>query len=101
MYSEYALYTTGCGLPAGPGGSLGAIEGIGYLTLAIVLTWSFATKIRTGRGLPEGPGGLLATTEGFAYLLLAGGIFSAVAAIITHGGLPTGVAEAGSQCAPL
>ena len=34
LYSEYVLKTTGCGLPAGPGGALGALEGISYLVVA-------------------------------------------------------------------
>jgi hypothetical protein len=31
LWSEYTLKTTGAGLPPGPGGALGAAEGISYL----------------------------------------------------------------------
>lgn len=32
-WSLYSKATTGTGLPAGPGGLLGAVEGVSYLTL--------------------------------------------------------------------
>ncbi|TXG72529.1 hypothetical protein EZV62_001108 [Acer yangbiense] len=36
-WSLYTLKTTGCGLPPGPGGSIGALEGVSYLvTVGIV-----------------------------------------------------------------
>jgi hypothetical protein len=34
VYSESVLFRTGCGLPAGPFGSLGAAEGVSYLGVA-------------------------------------------------------------------
>ncbi|XP_072988832.1 uncharacterized protein [Typha latifolia] len=66
--SLYTLKTTGCGLPPGPGGSLGAVEGVSYLVVAGLVVWSIATKARTGSGLPAGPYGLLGAAEGLAYL---------------------------------
>ncbi|KAH0688770.1 hypothetical protein KY289_016128 [Solanum tuberosum] len=52
-WSLYTLKTTGCGLPPGPAGSIGAIEGS-----------------KTGSGLPNGPFGLLGAVEGLSYLSL-------------------------------
>jgi hypothetical protein len=49
LYSEYTLKTTGCGLPAGPLGLLGAAEGISYLGIVGIAAFSIYTKIRTVR----------------------------------------------------
>ena len=48
------LLSAGCGLPPGPGGLLGAAEGVAYLTVAALAVWSLASKLFTGRGLPQG-----------------------------------------------
>jgi len=50
------LYATGagCGLPPGPGGFLGAAEGLSYLTGGALAIWSLASKLSTGHGLPKG-----------------------------------------------
>lgn len=69
-YSLYTLKTTGCGLPPGPGGSLGALEGVSYLVLVGIIGWSIYTKVKTGSGLPAGPYGLLGAVEGLSYLTL-------------------------------
>lgn len=57
FWSEWTLKTTGCGLPAGPGGALGALEGVSYLIIVAIAAWSLITKVQTGRGLPNGPAG--------------------------------------------
>ena len=44
----------GCGLPPGPGGSLGALEGVSYLTLLGLTGWSIGMKATTSKGLPPG-----------------------------------------------
>lgn len=49
-YSLYVLKTTGCGLPAGPFGLIGAAEGVSYLTVVGILGWSLFTKVKTGSG---------------------------------------------------
>ena len=86
-WSEYTLATTGSGLPPGPGGILGAAEGISYLTIFGIFGWSLFTKIKTGSGLPAGPAGLLGAVEGFSFLtvLSALGVFGYKA---VNGGLP-------------
>lgn len=99
--SEYALLTTGCGLPPGPGGLIGAVEGIGYLAVAGVVLWSVATKVKTGKGLPAGPGGVLGAVEGLAWLLAVGGLGAAAFVVWKFGGLPEAVPGAGSRCFPM
>ncbi|KAG2448460.1 hypothetical protein HYH02_006352 [Chlamydomonas schloesseri] len=74
LWSEYTLKTTGAGLPPGPGGALGAAEGISYLVVLAVIGWSIYTKVSTGTGLPAGPSGLLGAVEGISYLSLLVGI---------------------------
>lgn len=69
-WSLYTLKTTGCGLPPGPGGSLGALEGVSYLVVVGIVGWSIYTKSKTGSGLPNGPFGLLGAVEGLSYLSL-------------------------------
>ncbi|KAK4426836.1 hypothetical protein Salat_1452300 [Sesamum alatum] len=69
-WSLYTLKTTGCGLPPGPGGSIGALEGVSYLAVVGIVAWSLYTKTKTGSGLPNGPFGLLGAVEGLSYLSL-------------------------------
>ena len=47
LYSESVLFRTGCGLPAGPLGLVGAAEGISYLGVVALVGYSVFTKIRT------------------------------------------------------
>ena len=53
------MKTTGCGLPAGPFGLIGAAEGISYLVVIGFVAAAVLSKVFTGRGLPAGPLGLL------------------------------------------
>ena len=55
-WSLVTLKDTGCGLPPGPGGVLGALEGVSYLYVVGLIAWSAITKAKTGSGLPAGPG---------------------------------------------
>lgn len=73
-YSLYVLKTTSCGLPPGPFGLLGALEGISYLGIVGILGWSLITKVKTGSGLPAGPNGLLGAAEGLTFLTVLGGL---------------------------
>mmetsp|Transcript_19067 Transcript_19067/g.48939 ORF Transcript_19067/g.48939 Transcript_19067/m.48939 type:complete len:654 (-) Transcript_19067:108-2069(-) len=72
-WSEWTLFSSGCGLPPGPSGLLGAAEGVAYLTVTGIALWSVATKASTGKGLPAGPGGLLGAVEGLSFLAIAAG----------------------------
>ncbi|KXZ55174.1 hypothetical protein GPECTOR_3g320 [Gonium pectorale] len=74
LWSEWTLKTTGSGLPPGPGGALGAAEGVSYLLVLGIIGWSIYTKATTGSGLPAGPSGLLGAVEGVSYLSLLAGI---------------------------
>lgn len=47
LYSESVLFQTGCGLPAGPAGLVGAAEGVSYLGVVGLVGYSLFTKIRT------------------------------------------------------
>ena len=53
LWSEYTLKTTGCGLPAGPGGLLGALEGISYLFVVGLVGYSVYTKVCSAAFTPR------------------------------------------------
>jgi len=53
-WSLWTLKTTGCGLPAGPYGVYGALEGVSYLIVAGFVLASIYSKATTGSGLPAG-----------------------------------------------
>lgn len=46
-YSEFTLKTTGCGLPAGPFGIYGLIEGLSYLGVTGIAAYATVTKVKT------------------------------------------------------
>jgi len=47
LYSEYVLKSTGCGLPAGPFGLVGAAEGVSYLGIVGMGAFSLYQKFKT------------------------------------------------------
>ena len=98
-YSLYTLKNTGCGLPAGPGGIVGAIEGISYLGVAGLLGASAYAKKTTGSGLPAGPYALLGLAEGVAFVLTLAGVYVGIAQIIDYGYIPNAVPVEGGKCA--
>ena len=63
-WSLLTLRDTGCGLPPGPLGLVGAAEGVSYLYVLALVAWSAAKKVGTGSGLPEGPGASSASRRG-------------------------------------
>lgn len=73
-WSLYTLKTTGCGLPAGPFGLFGALEGLSYLIVAGFVLASIYSKLTTGSGLPAGRGGLLGLAEGLSFLTATAGL---------------------------
>ncbi|EKU21923.1 hypothetical protein NGA_2002000 [Nannochloropsis gaditana CCMP526] len=101
LYSEYVLKTTGCGLPAGPGGSLGALEGISYLVVVGIAGWSIVKKIRTGTGLPAGPAGLLGAVEGLSFLAILVGAVVLGTTIQQYGSVPEAVPLEGGRCSDI
>jgi hypothetical protein len=98
LYSESVLFQTGCGLPAGPFGLVGAMEGISYLGVVGLVGFSLYTKIRTGSGLPSGPAGLLGAAEGVAFLAALAGIVVLIAQVTNYGYIPNAVPMEGGMC---
>jgi len=98
LYSESVLFQTGCGLPAGPFGLVGAMEGVSYLGVVGLVGFSLYTKIRTGSGLPSGPAGLLGAAEGVAFLAALAGIVVLIAQVTNYGYIPNAVPMEGGMC---
>ena len=63
-WSELTLKTTGCGLPAGPYGLLGATEGVSYLTVLLLVAYQL---YRLGTGDQEKQGTLVQARERFKF----------------------------------
>lgn len=98
LYSEFTLKTTGCGLPAGPFGLVGAIEGVSYLGVVGLVGVSIYKKVKTGSGLPAGPGGLLGAAEGLSFLAAVAGLVVLGFQILDYGYVPNAVPYEGSIC---
>jgi len=98
LISEYVLKTTGCGLPAGPYGVIGAAEGISYLGVTALAAFSILTKIKTGSGLPAGPKSILGLAEGLSFLAIAVGIVVLLFQVVDYGYVPNAVPMEGGMC---
>jgi len=96
--SEWVLKTTGCGLPAGPGGALGALEGISYLVVVGIAGASIYKKVKTGTGLPAGPAGLLGAVEGLSFLAVLVGAVILGLTVKEFGSIPEAVPVDGGRC---
>ena len=72
--SLYYVATTGGGLPAGPLGLVGALEGVSYLVVVGIVGAALINKKTTGSGLPAGPNSLLGAAEGLSFLSVIAGI---------------------------
>ena len=92
------LRTTGCGLPPGPAGAIGASEGLSYLIVAGTVAASATAKARTGRGLPDGPGGVLGLAEGLAWVVALAGAAVLVLQVSDYGYVPNAVPAADAPC---
>ena len=97
-WSLYVLKTTGCGLPAGPFGLIGAAEGISYLVVIGFVAASILNKVTSGSGLPAGPGGLLGAAEGLSFLTAALGLVVLFFQLTNFGYLPEAVPTVGGIC---
>jgi hypothetical protein len=53
FYSEFTLKQTGCGLPAGPFGLVGLIEGLSYLSVTGIVAYSLVKKVQSVRVCKE------------------------------------------------
>jgi hypothetical protein len=98
LYSESVLKMTGCGLPAGPFGLVGGVEGLSYLGVTGIAAYSLYTKIKTGSGLPAGPKGLLGAAEGLSYLAIVAGLVVLALQVSNYGYIPNAVPGADSIC---
>ena len=98
LFSEFTLKTTGCGLPAGPGGIYGALEGLSYLWVTALVAYSVYTKVKTGKGLPDGPGGMLGAAEGISYLTVVLGVIVLIFQVTDYGYIPNAVPIDGGRC---
>ena len=76
------------GLPAGPFGLLGALEGVSYLVVLGFVGTSAVRKASTGTGLPPGPGGLLGAAEGLSYLTLGASLLALLNLAVGKGCVP-------------
>lgn len=99
LHLTLTLTRIGCGLPAGPGGLIGGIEGISYLGVAGLLGASAYKKSTTGSGLPAGPFALLGAAEGVAFLLVLAGVYVGVCQVLDYGYIPNAVPVEGGKCA--
>ena len=72
--SLWCVSATGRGLPEGPFGLLGALEGVSYLVVVGFVGASLYKKASTGAGLPAGPNGLLGAAEGLSFLSVVVGL---------------------------
>ena len=100
-WSLYTLKTTGCGLPAGPFGLIGAAEGISYLVVIGFCAASALTKATSGSGLPPGPGGLLGAAEGLSFMTALAGLAVLGFQLSDYGYLPEAVPVEGGVCSHL
>jgi len=98
LYSEYVLKSTGCGLPAGPFGLVGAAEGVSYLGIVGMGAFSLYQKFKTGSGLPAGPGGILGLGEGLSFLAIVTGLVVFLLQIINFGYIPNAIPMEGGMC---
>ncbi|KAF6252353.1 hypothetical protein COO60DRAFT_538484 [Scenedesmus sp. NREL 46B-D3] len=96
LWSEFVLKETGCGLPPGPYGLLGAAEGISYLSVL-----GFAGAGAAARGASGGRQGLpgaLKVPEVLAYGALAAGLFVLASQLREYGYIPPPLP--GGECYP-
>ena len=97
-WSLWTLKTTGCGLPAGPFGLIGAAEGISYLVVIGFVAAALLSKVTSGKGLPAGPGGLLGAAEGLSFLTALAGLAVLGFQLTDYGYVPEAVPIEGGVC---
>lgn len=97
LYSEFVLKNTGCGLPAGPFGIVGAVEGVSYL--GVVATCAFAVV----EGVSGEDATATTTTTRKIATALAGlaavvGILVLASQVTNYGYIPNAVPMEGGMC---
>lgn len=101
-YSELTLLRTGCGLPAGPYGLIGAAEGVSYLVISAIVILSLYSKFstRTETANKE-EGNIISFIEAVSLFLAVSGLAIAAYTAVIYGGLPNAVPGVGSRCFPI
>lgn len=77
VWSLAALRDTGCGLPPGPGGMLGATEGLSYLVVAGLAGWGLLRQARRrtdSTSVVDVPGALLTSAQAASCSTVAVGL---------------------------
>jgi hypothetical protein len=97
-WSLATLKGTGCGLPAGPFGLLGAAEGVAYLVVVGFVGAALVSRATRGKGLPAGPAGLLGAAEGLSFLTVAAGLVVLGFQLADYGFIPEAIPVEGGRC---
>ena len=95
LFSEYTLKATGCGLPAGPFGIVGAVEGLSYLGVVGICA-NAASKFFSEDEEGDTGARRIATTLGVSAALV--GIAVLVFQIADYGYIPNAVPMEGGMC---
>lgn len=96
LYSEYTLKTTGCGLPAGLFGIIGAVEGVSYLGVVGICA-NATSKYFSDQDEGSDTGARrLATTLGVSAALV--GIIVLAFQVADYGYIPNAVPMEGGMC---
>jgi len=97
LYSEFVLKTTGCGLPAGPFGLVGAVEGVSYLGVVATCA-AAAVDYFSDDGLErsDNPSRRLATALGLSAAVV--GIAVLAFQALDYGYIPNAVPMEGGMC---
>lgn len=97
LYSEYTLKTTGCGLPAGPFGIVGAVEGLSYLGVVGICANAVSQYFSDeGGNRSDTSARRIATTLGLSAALV--GIAVLGFQVIDYGYIPNAVPMEGGMC---
>ncbi|GMH35295.1 hypothetical protein BSKO_03163 [Bryopsis sp. KO-2023] len=88
-WSEFTLKTTGCGLVPGPGGLLGALEGVSYLTIMGLAAY-FLYRRFSDRPGPEGAAVLVETAT---YGTIVGGLVVLALQFQEYGYIPSALPD--------
>ncbi|CAE7650400.1 unnamed protein product [Symbiodinium sp. CCMP2592] len=94
-WSEWTLKSTGCGLPAGPFGLLGAAEGISYLAVLGLVGYNIFTRSQPG---PRNWSTALEVASGLAVLVTLAGAVVLYFQIQDYGFIPEAVPTEGGRC---
>lgn len=94
-WSEWTLKTTGCGLPAGPFGLLGATEGLSYLAVLGLVGYQL---FRLATNDSKKQSSLVEVASVLAVLATVAGIVVLYFQIQDYGFVPEAVPTEGGRC---